>query len=150
MGWWVPRSSPVLHTLSSSSKEQFRSVRIKIKMSNTFFFVTPVNCFTLLRPTYLPSRALIANSSTPGPGVMGQALPRFYDKTIQVTRNVRSAPISAKAELSSRSKWCLSQQLSLLLPPPWLVILHLGHGELQEAVLSCILAKILSLVRSCG
>lgn len=148
MGRWVLRSGSVLHTLSSSSKGQFRSVRIKIKMSNTFFFVTPVKCFTLLRSTYLLSRALIANSSTPSPGVMGQVLPRFSDKAIRVTRNVEFAPVLAKAGLVSCSKRCLSQQPSGFFPP-WLVILHLWHRELREAVISCIVAKISSLVRSC-
>lgn len=67
MGCWVPRSSSALHTLSSSSEGQFRTVRIKIKMSNPFFFVMLVKCFAPLRPTYLSSLPSIANSSTPSP-----------------------------------------------------------------------------------
>lgn len=80
MGQRVPRSSSVLLILSSSSKGQFGSVRIKIKMSNTFFSATAVKCFTLLRPTCLSSRAPTANSSTPSPAVMSQVLPRSYNK----------------------------------------------------------------------
>lgn len=74
-GRWVPRSSPVLHPLPSASKGLFRSARIKIEMSSTFFFVTPVKCFNSAEAN-LSLVLGFANSY----GARGWASPCFNDK----------------------------------------------------------------------
>lgn len=104
-------------------------------MSHTFFFVTPIKCFILPRPTHLLSQASIANSSMSNLSAMGRVLPDFY-KTIPDTRNVGSASVSAEAELPC-SKSCLGQpgftpMAGYFLSAESCSLLHLGQNFVFE------------------